>query len=136
MFNRCTPASVPVNSLGRRGRRGNGSTLDRDRAACALRWEGRRGTELDETLAVVLSAHHCVCTQFHPAEITPCLLITMGFGRCSATLVIAIGAERGLNSLLTITPWLLPRTAGRAGRTTCLSSYRYWASRSLQQASL
>jgi len=39
----------------------------------------------------------------------------MGLGRCSATLVIAIGAERGLNSLLTIAPWLLPRTAG-AGR--------------------
>ena len=66
-------------------------------------------------LAVVLSAHHCVCTQFHPAEITPCLLITMGFGRCSATLVIAIGAERSLNSLLTIAPWLMPRTAGPGG---------------------
>ena len=39
----------------------------------------------------------------------------MGLGRCSATLVIAIGAERGLNSLLTIAPWLLPRTAGRGG---------------------
>src|SRR5919201_2681336 len=84
MANRCTPASVPLNSLGRRGRRGNGSTLDRDKAAWALRWEGRRGTELDESLAVVSSAYHCVYTQFHPAEVTPCLLITMGFGRYSA----------------------------------------------------
>jgi hypothetical protein len=48
-------------------------------------------------------------------EVTPCLLITMGFGRCSATLVIAIRAERGLNSLLTIAPWLLPRAAGPGG---------------------
>lgn len=40
-------------------------------------------------------------------------LIKMGFGRGSATLVIAIGAERGQNSLVTIAPWPLPRMAER-----------------------
>ena len=43
------------------------------------------------------------------------VLITIGSGRCNATLVIAIGAERGLNSSLTIAPWLLPRTARSGG---------------------
>jgi hypothetical protein len=40
-------------------------------------------------------------------------LIKMGFGRGSATLVIAIGAERGQNSLVTIASWPLPRMAER-----------------------
>ena len=39
----------------------------------------------------------------------------MGFGCCSATLVIAIGVERGVNSSLTITPWLLPKMVGSGG---------------------
>jgi hypothetical protein len=40
-------------------------------------------------------------------------LIKIGFGRDSATLVIAIGAERGQNSLVTIASWPLPRMAER-----------------------
>jgi hypothetical protein len=40
-------------------------------------------------------------------------LIKIGFGRGSATLVIAIGAERGQNSLVTIASWPLPRMAER-----------------------
>src|SRR5262249_12444867 len=41
------------------------------------------------------------------------VLIKIGFGRCRATLVIAIGVERGQNSLVTIASWPLPGMAGR-----------------------
>src|SRR5262245_30440106 len=43
------------------------------------------------------------------------VLITIGFDRGPATLVIAIGAERGQNSLVTIASWPVPRTAAGAG---------------------
>src|SRR5262249_31545254 len=43
------------------------------------------------------------------------VLIKIGFGRDPATLVIAIGAERGQNSLVTIASWPVPRMAGRVG---------------------
>src|SRR5262249_38211902 len=43
------------------------------------------------------------------------VLIKIGFGPGPATLVIAIGAERGQNSLVTIASWPMPRMAGRGG---------------------
>src|SRR5262249_22009001 len=43
------------------------------------------------------------------------VLIKIGFGPGPATLVIAIGAERGQNSLVTIASWPVPRMAGWGG---------------------
>jgi len=49
-------------------------------------------------------------------------LIKIGFGHGSDTLVIAVGAERGQNSLVTIASWPLPRMAERGVNMSILLS--------------
>src|SRR5262249_7946938 len=49
-------------------------------------------------------------------------LIKIGFGHRSDTLVIAVGAERGQNSLVTIASWPLPRMAERGVNMSILLS--------------
>jgi hypothetical protein len=136
MANRCTPASVPVNSLGRRGRRGNGSTLDRDKAACAVRWEGRGETELDESPAAVSSAHHWRVARSSTGRGHALPINHDGIWSLQRHISYCDRGRTGPKFFANHSTMAAAEDGGgRAGRTTCRSSYRYWASRSLQQAS-
>src|SRR5262249_46455782 len=95
-----------VNSLGRSGRPGNGSNLHFALTTAAggpSPWANGRATSRAAFRCAGLNAAATSGDDRHPTRARP-VLIKIGFGPGAATLVIAVGSERGQNSLVTIPP--------------------------------